>query len=151
MAAGAPILIVLAAIAVGVMVPAQAGINAELRRHLGSPIVVSAISFVIGLVLLIGASAATRAEVPSLAKLSSAPWWSYLGGAMGAAFVLTGVVAAPRLGAALLVASMVAGQLIGSVVIDHFGWLGFIERPITLARIAGVLLLAGGVFLLQRS
>ncbi|MGE3673064.1 MAG: DMT family transporter [Polyangiaceae bacterium] len=42
------------------------------------------------------------------------------------------------------------GQLVASVVIDHYGFLGYGVRPISFARIAGVLLLAGGVLLIQR-
>ncbi|MCA9632326.1 MAG: DMT family transporter [Myxococcales bacterium] len=135
---------------VGVALPAQAGINAELRRNLGHPFLAGIVNFGGGLVVLTLAALVARTGIPKWTAVAGAPWWAYLGGLCGAALVLAGVVAAPRLGAALLIASLVMGQLIASVVIDHFGLLGYGIRPVTLARIAGILLLAGGVWLIQR-
>ncbi|MCA9645599.1 MAG: DMT family transporter [Polyangiaceae bacterium] len=135
---------------VGVVLPAQAGINAELRRNLGHPFLAGIVNFGGGLVILAVAALSVRTGLPKWSAIAGAPWWAYLGGLCGAALVLAGVVAAPRLGAALLIASLVMGQLVASVVIDHFGFLGYAVRPVTLARVAGVLLLAGGVFLVQR-
>jgi bacterial/archaeal transporter family-2 protein len=60
-------------------------------------------------------------------------------------------VTAPKLGAATLVALILAGQAIASLAVDHFGWVGFDEQPITLLRVAGVVLLAGGVALVRLS
>ncbi len=147
---GTQLVMVLLVMVVGIVLPAQAGINAELRRNLGHPFLAGVVNFAGGLLILLIASAAGRVALPSLRALQAAPWWSYLGGACGAALVIAGVIAAPRLGAALLIASLVFGQLIASVVIDHFGFLGYDVRPISLARVLGVLLLAGGVFLVQR-
>ncbi|MGE0321593.1 MAG: DMT family transporter [Polyangiaceae bacterium] len=147
---GSQTFFVLLVVLVGVVLPAQAGINAELRRNLGHPFLAGVVNFGGGLLILLVASVAARTGIPKWSAIAAAPWWAYLGGACGAALVLAGVVAAPRLGAALLIASLVMGQLVASVVIDHYGFLGYGVRPISFARIAGVLLLAGGVLLIQR-
>jgi bacterial/archaeal transporter family-2 protein len=70
-------------------------------------------------------------------------------GLCGAFYVVGSVVAAPRLGAATLVALILAGQAVSSLFVDHFGWVGFDEQPVSLGRIAGVLLLAAGVVLVR--
>jgi len=59
------------------------------------------------------------------------------------------VVTAPRLGAATLVALILAGQAIASLLVDHFGWVGFPEHAVTPGRLAGVLLVASGVALVR--
>jgi transporter family-2 protein len=87
--------------------------------------------------------------VPATSRLADAPWWVWLGGLCGAFYVVGSVVAAPRLGAATLVALIFAGQAVSSLLVDHFGWVGFDEQPISLGRIAGVLLLAAGVVLVR--
>jgi transporter family-2 protein len=56
----------------------------------------------------------------------------------------------PRLGAATLLALVVLGQLGTSLVVDHFGWLGFAHHPLTLMRLCGAVLLFGGVLLITR-
>lgn len=144
-------LLALLAVAVGMVLPAQAGINAELRRHLGQPLLAAVVNFSVGLVLLVLVVAAMRLPLPSAAELREAPVWAWLGGFCGAALVLTSLIAAPRLGAVLLVGCLLAGQLSASVLLDHFGWLGYPVRPANLGRIAGVLLLVAGVVLIQRS
>ncbi len=61
------------------------------------------------------------------------------------------IVTAPKLGAATLVALILAGQAFASLLVDHFGWVGFEEHPVTLLRLLGILLLAGGVALVRLS
>ena len=74
----------------------------------------------------------------------------YLGGLLGAVYVLGATVLAPRLGAATLMALIVTGQLITATIIDHNGWLGFAGHPITPTRVIGAVLLVGGVILVRR-
>jgi transporter family-2 protein len=68
---------------------------------------------------------------------------------VGAFYVLGSVVAAPRLGAVTLVALILAGQAVSSLLVDHFGWVGFEEQPISIGRVAGMLMLAAGVALVR--
>jgi transporter family-2 protein len=72
-----------------------------------------------------------------------------VGGLLGAFYVLGSVVTAPRLGAASLVAVILAGQTATSLIVDHFGWVGFEESPITPGRLAGIGLVAAGVVLVR--
>jgi transporter family-2 protein len=55
-----------------------------------------------------------------------------------------------RLGAASLLSLVVAGQMLASSVIDHFGLLGIARHPATPSRVVGALLLVAGVVLMRR-
>jgi bacterial/archaeal transporter family-2 protein len=60
-----------------------------------------------------------------------------LRGLLGAAYIAVTVVLAPRLGAAALIAALVAGQMMASLIVDHFGWVGFAQHAVTPLRLAG--------------
>jgi transporter family-2 protein len=84
------------------------------------------------------------------AQVAAVPLWAWFGGVLGAFYVASSIVVGPRLGAAALLALIVLGQLLASLVLDHFGWLGFPQHPLTLVRLAGAALLFGGVVLIVR-
>ncbi|TMM21661.1 MAG: DMT family transporter [Actinobacteria bacterium] len=138
----------LLAVVAGSALPFQAGINARLATFVGGPIRASAISFAVGtLVLVVVALVVTRGVV-STSRVGSVPWWGWLGGAVGAGYVASTVAAAPRLGALNLFAAVIFGQLLCSVVLDHFGVL-YKEHSLSAGRLAGVVLLAAGVVLVR--
>jgi transporter family-2 protein len=99
---------------------------------------------------LIALLLATRQPLPERATLAAVPWWAWFGGVMGAFYVASSTIVAGELGTASLLGLALAGQLATALVIDHFGWLGMPEHPLTLTRIAGVGLLASGVWLITR-
>jgi bacterial/archaeal transporter family-2 protein len=140
---------VLFAVVAGAMIPFQAGINAQLAHWVGGPIRAAFVSFLVGTVALLLLAAVVRRPVPSVGKLGDAPWWVWIGGLLGAFYVAGSIYAAPKLGAALLIAAVVAGQTAASVVIDQYGWVGFEEQHISAGRVAGVLLVAAGVTLVR--
>jgi transporter family-2 protein len=143
----AVVFLVLAAVA-GMALPVQAGINAQLAEWVGGPIRASAISFAVGtLALLAAAVVATRGE--HARGLGDAPWWVWIGGVFGAFYVASLVAAAPRVGAVAVFAAVIAGQLACSLVLDHFGLVGYEEHHVTAGRIAGVACLAAGVVLVR--
>ncbi len=144
-----PLLLLLALLA-GVFLPIQAGINAQLRAALGSPLVATLASFVVGTVGILAVVLATRMPVPLADAWERSSWWHWTGGLLGAAYVGLTVILAPRLGAATLVAAIVAGQMLTSLVLDQYGLAGFPIHPINGARLAGALLIIAGVVLIQR-
>jgi transporter family-2 protein len=137
------------ALAAGAMLPLQFGINAQLAEWLGGSVRAAFVSFVVGAFALLIAVLVSARGWPD--RPGDAPWWVWTGGLLGAFYVLGSIVTAPKLGAATLVALILAGQAIASLAVDHFGWVGFEEQPITALRVAGVALLAGGVALVRLS
>jgi transporter family-2 protein len=143
-------ILVLCAALIGVLLPVQAGVNAELRHAVGSPLGTAFASFLVGTVALGIVGILARSPVPDLRTLGAVPAWQWLGGLLGAVYITGAVVLAPRLGAATMIAAIVAGQMLSSVVLDHFGWVGFARHSATPARLVGAALVILGVRLIQR-
>jgi bacterial/archaeal transporter family-2 protein len=137
------------ALLAGAMLPIQFGINAQLAEWVGGSVRAAFVSFVVGAMALLIAVVVSARGWPD--RAGDAPWWVWTGGLLGAFYVLGSIVTAPKLGAATLVALILAGQAIASLLVDHFGWVGFEEQPITLMRVFGIALLAGGVALVRLS
>jgi bacterial/archaeal transporter family-2 protein len=134
----------------GMALTIQVGINSTLRRGLGNPGMATLVSFLVGTAGLALFLLLTRTNLPTRAAIASVPAWAWFGGLVGAFYVATTVIAGPRLGSATLLALVVLGQLLASLVIDHYGWIGFPEHPISGLRILGAILLFGGVLLIVR-
>lgn len=143
-----PIALYAIAFAAGVVLIVQVGINTTLRNSLGAPVIATLVSFLVGSVALVVFLGLTRTTWPARAQWLAIPWWAWFGGILGAFYVVSTIIAGPRLGAAALLALIVLGQLVTSLLVDHFGWLGFPQHPVTGLRLLGALLLFGGVLLI---
>ena len=132
----------------GGLVAMQAPINGMLGRSAGK-LAAASISFLIGTAVLLAITGVTSSEV-KLGEAAKLPWYYFLGGVLGAAYVTTVLITVGTLGAGGVTAATIAGQLSFSVVLDRLGVLGLPEKPITLGRLIGVVLLAAGVFLIVR-
>lgn len=143
-------LLLLAAIA-GAVVPFQSAINANLGRGLGHPLWATMASLLVSILVLLPVMLAMRLPLPSLAFISKAPLWMWAGGAFGVCFISLALVLLPKLGASGFMALALAGQVVASLVLDHFGMFGLVERQMTVSRGFGALLLVAGVVLIQFS
>lgn len=128
----------------------QIGMNAQLRKVLGSAYTAALISFLVGTTALMIIMALTRTAVPARESFAAIPLWAWFGGLFGAFYVAISTIVAAHLGATSLLVLALAGQLLMAMIVDHFGWLGLPENPITLGRLFGVGLLAAGVWLISR-
>lgn len=138
---------VLAVIVAGLGVALQPPTNAALARTAGSVWLASLVSFCVGSATLLVIWAFDRTP---LTALRGAPWWAWLGGFYGAAFVAALAFAAPRLGLAATLTIAIASQLATALVIDRYGLLGLEQQPLTAGRIAGVALVLVGVVVVRR-
>ena len=68
-------------------------------------------------------------------------------GLMGACLVFGIAWLIPQVGAGPVMITLIAGQVIGGMVLSHFGWLGSPLQPITVMNIVGALVMVGGVVL----
>jgi transporter family-2 protein len=141
------LLLAVLAFAAGVVLVVQVGVNATLRNGLGSPATAAFMSFLVGSVALAALVSLERAW-PARAQFAAVPQWAWAGGFLGAFYVVCTIVVGPRLGAAALLALVILGQLTTSLLVDHFGWLGFPQHPLTLTRLLGVALLFAGAMLI---
>jgi len=133
---------------VGGCIALQAPINAGLGKSTGS-FAAATISFAVG-TLLLAAIVVLSGKAGGLGNVAHVEWYYLLGGALGAAYVFSALVLVSHIGAGGVAAATVTGQLTTSVVLDQIGFLGLDKEPIGPARIAGVLLLLGGTYLIVR-
>jgi transporter family-2 protein len=139
---------VLATAAAGGLIALQAPINGRFGREIGA-FPAASVSFALGLAALL-TLVTVRGEVGRIGEATSVSWWYLTGGILGAVYVTTVLVTVGTLGAGPVVAATIAAQLSVSLVVDQFGWLGVKRDPITVGQLAGVALLALGVFLIVR-
>ncbi len=125
----------------------QVGMNAQLRRILQSANAAALVSFLVGTTALVALLFVTRTTLPGRETWASVPAWAWFGGLFGAFYVAISTIVASEVGAASLLALALMGQLAMALVVDHYGWLGLPVNPITWTRMAGVVLLGGGVWL----
>ena len=135
---------------VGTLITVQVGANTRLKEAFGEALPAVIVSSSLGVLILAAVALIGRSSWPSAATLAGVPWWGWLGGALGAVYAIATVLLARTLGAATLIALVVTGQLVCSVVLDHYGAVGFSEHAVSVGRIAGCLLLIGGTVLIWR-
>ena len=141
--------VVLTAI-VGGGVALQAPINSYLGKHVGT-FQAAFVSFAVGTVALFVIASFAKGGLGGLRHVTEPPWYYLTGGLLGLAYVTTVLVTVRTLGAGGVTAATIAGQLTLAVVVDQLGILHVAQKPITLARIVGVALLAAGVYLIVRN
>jgi len=143
--------LLLLAVIAGAVVPFQSAINANLGRGLGHPLWATLASLLVSILVLLPIMLAMRVPLPSVAFINKAPLWMWAGGAFGVCFISLALVLLPKLGASGFMALALAGQVVASLVLDHFGWFGLVQRQVSLPRVLGVVMLIGGVVLIQLS
>lgn len=137
------------ALLAGAVLPFQAAGNAAVGRALGHWLWGAFTSLTVSSVVVIAALLILRVPTPDLGKALQGPWWLWIGGVLGALYVAGAAALTPKLGAAGFLVLVVAGQIFTAVIADHFGVMGLGGKPVNLARVAGVVLILCGVFLVQ--
>ena len=136
----------LLAMGAGACIAVQASANGDFRKSLGDNPLFAAFFSICGTFLTaVTAMLLLRPPVPSAAVLRETPWWNWIGGPLGALIVLAGAALTARLGAALFIALVVGGQLLCSLLLDHFGLMGLPTTPVTPGRALGAVLVVAGV------
>lgn len=140
----------LLALLAGTLIPLQAGINSRLREYLSSPYYATMISVGVSLIAVIAFCLVARLPLPSQVAISAVPPWAWTGGIVGVVYVFLVLLLAHKLGATALIAGVIAGQMICSLILDQFGLIGFTQHPLNPGRIVGIVLLISGVALIQK-
>jgi transporter family-2 protein len=143
------ILLYLGALGAGISVAVQQVLNGSLRASLNSPAWAGFASYLGGLLTMVIVLLAMREHMPSWKLVTATPWWAWSGGILGGVFILLVILLLPSLGAATLLALVVAGQMSAAVVMDHFGAFGLAQHSLSISRLAGVALVIAGVALIR--
>jgi transporter family-2 protein len=143
--------LLLAAALAGALLPIQAACNTKMGTHLQQPIHATVLSFLVGLITMLLIAIAMRQPAPAPVKILGAPWWAHVAGVLGATYVASSIILTPKLGVVALTGAVLAGQMIVAVALDHFGWLGLKQNPVTPMKGLGIALLIAGVLLIRGS
>ncbi|GAA4017395.1 DMT family transporter [Actimicrobium antarcticum] len=132
----------------GSAISIQAVVNGRLATNLdGNTVAAALISFCIG-TLVLAVFAVSRGGLSGvIAALPAQPSWTFAGGVLGAGFLFSTAFLAPKIGLTNMLVLIIAGQLITSITVDQFGLLGSLARPVTQVRLAGIVVVLGGVML----
>jgi len=137
------------ALLVGAGYPVQAGVNATIAGAHGHPLLAALTNTAVASTVLVIVIVALQVPLPQAAALAKAPWWAWTGGLLGATFVFSSLVIAPKLGAAAFVSAGIVGTMTASLLIDHYGIIGYRPQPITWLRIFGAILVVAGMVMLN--
>jgi bacterial/archaeal transporter family-2 protein len=133
----------------GMAIATQALINWRLSHSAGHPLLAAVISFAVGLLTLLAVVAVQPAATLRNQHLSTAPWWAFIGGTLGAFYIVMSIYLIPRIGAAALLSAVVMGQLVLSLLADHFGFFGIARHAVSIPRLVGTALVVVGVVLVR--
>lgn len=136
------------AVAAGALVAVQVALNGRMQTAIGSPGLSALISLGVGLIVLLPVVATGQLGHPRLGGLAQAPWWAWLGGVCGATFLVATVIGLPRIGAALMLAAVLLGQLAMGLVIDTLGWFGVAPIALSPMRLVGMAVVTCGLALM---
>lgn len=134
----------------GAVLPTQIGLNTLVAKATASPIWASGISFFVGTIGMFAYYIISRQPWPTAHAISTIPHYAWLAGFLGAFYVTITIIAAPKIGAALLISLVVAGQMVAAITLDHYGAMGFTQHSINWGRAAGALMVVAGVVLIRK-
>ncbi|PID65671.1 MAG: hypothetical protein CR977_00665 [Gammaproteobacteria bacterium] len=140
----------LLAIVLGIMISLQAGVNSALSGGIGSSVWAAVISFAVGTLLLLIYALLSQPLLP-LKKLPGLPPYLFIGGVLGAIYVLSVIVLFAKIGAMNIVIFTVMGQMLFALIIDHYGWFGAHFSPVNWQKIAALAVMLVAVVWFQKS
>lgn len=132
----------------GILNTVQSGSNTTLNKTTGTPFWCVVVVFGVALGTASVTALVSGQRLPSLAEVHAVPWWAWIGGVFGASYILCMMLTAEKLGAAVFMGATVTAAVITSLVMDHFGLLGFDRHPAGFARLAGGALMLAGLTLI---
>jgi bacterial/archaeal transporter family-2 protein len=134
----------------GVVLTVHLAMNAKVGVALNNPRVGNALFWCIGAVgaVVIGVTGWQSGALSGLRTVSPV---MLTAGAIGASLVFAIAWIIPQIGAGPMTFALLAGQIIGGMVLSHYGWLGSPVQPITATQIVGALVMIGGVYLATRT
>ena len=135
------------AILAGVLNTVQSGANVTLNKSLDQPIVAALVVAAVGATVYLLAAPFLGLAIPTADRVASVPWWGWFGGALGALYVLSMILIAGRVGAAAFTGLTVTSAIVTSILLDHFGWLGFDVHAAGIWRLLGGAVMIAGLVL----
>ena len=128
----------------------QSGANAQLVKATERPWLAGLLVSLVTAAVFAAGWAVTGLRMPEAGRVGALPWWVWTGGLFGASYVVGTLFFAERLGAGVFTGVNVTAAIAASVLVDHFGWVGFSQHAASPLRILGALVMVAGLFLVAR-
>ena len=133
----------------GAFLPIQAGLNSKLGKAVESPVYAAFFSFLVGTVAIAVYILFTR-QTLSWHGVKEAPVYIWFGGLLGAFYVTLIIFAFPALGPGVTFCLIVAGQMLMSLVLEHYNILVVQQNPISYMKLLGMTLVIIGVIIIRK-
>lgn len=142
---------VLTTVLVGILGGLAVGVQGPVATQMARRIGITASSFVVHVsgAVFSGLLLAARGG-ETIRNWRGLSWYMLISGAFGLVLYLTINHTMPRLGATTALALIIIGQLTTGVIIDHFGLFDVTVRQLDAWRLAGLVLLLAGGYLVVR-
>lgn len=140
---------VILTIVAGILVTIQGPINVQLGKTIGNSYWSTLMTFIVGGLFMLIFALVTK-QTTSVGTEQSFKLWQLLGGIFGAIYVVSIIIVMPVLGVGTATVLLLFVQLVTSMIFDHFGWLGTQIRPFDIYRAVGVILMAIGIYLINK-
>jgi transporter family-2 protein len=134
----------------GFLIPVQAATNTAFSKATGNVVFTSIMVIVVALLSVIMYAIISRTSPPSIIEIKQAPLYGWLGGFIVAFYIIMITLASPRLGVGTAIGLIITGQVIASILIDHFGLFGAAVKSIDIKRAAGALFMILGIYLVMK-
>jgi transporter family-2 protein len=130
----------------GVILAVHLAMNGKVGSVLNNARVANALFWCIG---ALGATVigATGWQSGALQPLKNVHPVLLIAGVMGACLVFAIAWLIPQVGAGAVMITLIAGQVLGGLIMSHYGWLGSPVEPITITKVLGVAVMIAGVVL----
>lgn len=133
----------------GIANAVQPGQNSTLAKGFSQPLTAGlVVGIAAALSVLIIGLVIRRLAWPTYVELAQMPWWAWFGGLLGGGVVITQLLIARQIGAGAFLSLLVTAGVVTSILLDHFGWVGFEVHPATIWRLVGGVLMIAGVALI---
>ncbi|MDR2976186.1 MAG: DMT family transporter [Streptococcaceae bacterium] len=133
----------------GILIATQQAVNSHLGMLVGSSVKAGFLSFFLGLLLIFCVCLAIERKFPKKSSFRQVKPWNFLGGLCGAVFVVAVIIAVPKIGTGLNILLTLVGQMIGSLLIQQFGWWKSPKEKVNREQILGVVVMIFGIICIK--
>ena len=133
------------ALLAGAFIPLIGILNGRVGRALGEPFYATVMLFGVAIILALVVSVVFGKAAPSVQNLQTLRPMDYTAGFIVAFYVISATVLAGKIGVANFIVMAVSGQIMFSLMIDHFGLFGAPVKPINMTQLVGAVLLLIGL------
>lgn len=135
---------------VGFCLPILASANGMLSKSLGSPLTATLGVFLVATVVISLVVIGSKSPGITATSLSKTDWRMWTGGIFVVLNIITFTLAPQKIGVGNMIILFISGQIISSVLVEHYGLLNFPVQVISWPRAIGLCFIIGGVILVKR-